>query len=72
MKDFFDRLGLVVHWFGFVCGCITFVAGMYMGFTNSGNSEVFLIAPLTLFVLTAMGWLIRYVISGKCHYLPYK
>jgi hypothetical protein len=47
---------------------------MIGGFVESGSDDIamFLSAPLLLFFFTGSGWLVRYIIVGKVHYLPYK
>lgn len=80
-----DRLGLVVHWIGFSCGLL--IAGLigYGGFQNvmyvrtvMGELdtqylfESILILPPAFLLPLMLGWLIRYVLSGKVHILPFK
>ena len=80
-----DRLGLVIHWIGFGCGL--FIAGLiaYNGFLNlmyvrtviGGLDTQFLLESFLLLALAfllplMLGWLIRYVLSGKVHILPFK
>jgi hypothetical protein len=74
MKDFLARVGLVIHWFGFIVGGIFFATLMISGFIQSGSGDVALFfgAPVMWFVFWGMGWLIRYILSGKCDPLPYK
>ena len=80
-----DRLGLVIHWIGFGCGL--FITGMiaYNGFQNlmyvrtvMGGLDIqylfesILILPPAFLLPLMLGWLIRYVLSGKVHILPFK
>ena len=80
-----DRLGLVIHWIGFGCGL--FITGLivYNGFLNlmyvrtvvGGLDtqflfESFLLLAPAFLLLLMLGWLIRYVLSGKVHILPFK
>ena len=80
-----DRLGLVIHWIGFGCGL--FITGLivYNGFLNlmyvrtvmgeldtSYLFESILILPPAFLLPLMLGWLIRYVLSGKVHILPFK
>ena len=83
-----DRLGLVVHWIGFGCGLFIAVLVAYNGYQNilyvrtvmgeldySFLFESFLLlaeAFLLLLLPLMLGWLIRYVLSGKVHILPFK
>ena len=74
MKDFVVRLGLVIHWFGFILGFIAFGGLMVGGFMEEGSDDVamFLSAPVFCFLFWGMGWLIRYILSGKCDPYSYK
>jgi hypothetical protein len=74
VKGVLSRLALVIHWVGFIFGVIFFFGAMIGGFVESGSDDIamFLSAPLLLFFFTGIGWLIRYIIVGKVHYLPYK
>ena len=40
MKDFVVRLGLVIHWFGFILGFIAFGGLMVGGFMEEGSDDV--------------------------------
>ena len=72
MKDFINRLALVIHWCGFLIGALIFTIGMFMGFTTSGGVEVFLTAPVAFLVVWGFGWLIRYIMVGKCKMNPWE
>ena len=72
MKDFIDRVGLVIHWFAFLIGGLFFMVGMYVGFAQSGGFQVFISAPFVWFTIWGTGWLIRYLIVGKCKSLPWE
>ena len=79
-----DRLGLVSHWTGFITGAILSISATYDGYedlmyvrTLSDNYYVFwfgsLLVVIAFFVLPLLlGWLIRYILSGKVHILPFK
>ena len=72
MKDFINRLALVILWCGFLIGALIFTIGMFTGFANSGGFEVFLLAPVGFLVPWAFGWLIRYIMVGKCKMNPWE
>ena len=72
MNGFLQRLGLVIHWFGFIFGIWAFVIGMYIGFTTTNSAINFLVSPLMLFAFTGLGWLVRYILIGKCDFFPYR
>ena len=80
-----DRLGLVIHWIGFGCGLFIAVLVAYNGYQNilyvrtvmgeldySFLLESFLLLAPAFFLPLMLGWLIRYVLSGKVHILPFK
>ena len=72
MKGFIDRLGLVIHWCAFLIGGFFFMLGMYGGFTTPGGAEIFFTAPFVWFAIWGTGWLIRYLLVGKCKILPWE
>jgi len=80
-----DRLGLVIHWIGFGCGLFIAVLIAYNGYQNilyvrtvmgvldiQYLFESILILPPAFLLPLMLGWLIRYVLSGKVHILPFK
>jgi hypothetical protein len=79
-----DRLGLVSHWTGLITGAILSISATYNGYedlmyvkTSYDNYYVFwfgsLLVVIAFFVLPLLlGWLIRYILSGKVHILPFK
>jgi hypothetical protein len=68
-KGILSRLGLVIHWFGFVLGIFFSALSFFMMFKQS--PAVFGI-PLSFLFFNGFGWLIRFILSGKNHFLPYK
>ncbi|MDA7818778.1 hypothetical protein N8994_01230 [Gammaproteobacteria bacterium] len=72
MKDFINRVALVIHWCAFLIGALFFMVGMFMGFTTPGGAEIFLTAPLVFFAIWGTGWLIRYLLVGKCKLNPWE
>ena len=72
MKGFIDRLGLVIHWSAFLIGAFFFAIAMYTGFAQSGGVQAFISAPLIWFALWGTGWLIRYLMVGKCKANPWE
>jgi hypothetical protein len=78
-----DRLGLVSHWTGFITGAILSVT--YNGYENLMYVRTLtdkldydflfesLLLLIAIFVLPLLlGWLIRYILCGKVHILPFK
>lgn len=73
MKGFLVRLGLVAHWTGFGLGVLTLVMGFTIGVTNTGRADAFFGATAGFFILTAVGGLIRWILTGgKIPFVPYK
>ena len=80
-----DRLGLVIHWISFITGVILsaicifgiFYSLLYMRTPDNGLRYDFLfditrLSITTFFIPLLLGWLIRYILSGKVHILPFK
>jgi hypothetical protein len=80
-----DRLGLVSHWTGFITGAILSIAVAYDGYedlmyvrtlTDKLDYDFLfesLLVLIPVFLLPLLlGWLIRYILSGKVHILPFK
>ena len=80
-----DRLGLVSHWTGFITGAILSIAVAYDGYedlmyvrtlTDKLDYDFLfesLLLLIAIFVLPLLlGWLIRYILCGKVHILPFK
>lgn len=73
MREFLVRIGLVAHWTGFCLGVLIMGIGFYHGFTTRGGAESFLTGSAGFFVFTAVGWLIRWILTGgKIPFEPYK
>ena len=75
------RLALVIHWIGFTIGVISCVfAGTLAGgitvvvwelqFSLAAGSVI--LFGLVGFLSLGLGWLIRWIIVGKIHWLPWK
>jgi hypothetical protein len=80
-----DRLGLVSHWTGFITGAILSITVTYNGYENLMYVRTLtdkldydflfesLLLLIAIFVLPLLlGWLIRYILCGKVHILPFK
>ena len=65
------RLALVLHWMGFVGGVLLGAVSLLMFFTEGLVAPLFL-APVIFLFFTANGWLLRYIIVGKVHFLPWR
>ena len=71
--DILHRFALLVHWFSFIVGIIAFSALFITAFTEAQQPILILLfAPVLFFACNGMGWLFRFVISGKIHFLPWK
>ena len=65
------RLALVLHWMGFVGGSFLGWAALSTSFGGGEDAGLFL-APIIFLFFTANGWLLRYIIVGKVHFLPWR
>ena len=73
MREFLVRIGLVAHWTGFCFGVLTLFFGITVGVTNTGRADAFFGGTAGFFVFTAVGWLIRWILTGgKIPFEPYK
>ena len=69
--EILKRLALVIHWIGFIVGVITFLLISFSDGSIQGLTKL-LLGFFFLILYTGIGWLIRYVISGMIHFLPWK
>ena len=71
-----ERIGLLIHWFSFLVGVNFFIIVFAIGFFEAKDAwQIFLTAfsaPFLLFISCSIGWLIRYILAGKVHLLPWK
>mgnify|MGYP001183160273 CR=1 FL=1 len=65
------RLALVLHWMGFVGGVLLGAIGIFAFFAQ-GVIEALFSAPIIFLFFTLNGWLLRYIIVGKVHFLPWR
>tara|TARA_X000000368_G_scaffold295996_1_gene235590 strand:- start:316 stop:564 length:249 start_codon:yes stop_codon:yes gene_type:complete len=77
--DILHRFALIVHWFSFIVGVVFFSVLVYIAFFEAQEPTrgiikelVLLFAPVIFIGCHGMGWLFRFVISGKIHFLPWK
>lgn len=80
-----NRLGLVIHWISFLVGIMIATIVIYNAFLNLTTirsldggydtqyliDSALLLIPISILPLL-LGWLIRYILSGKVHFLPWK
>ena len=66
-----SRIGLVIHWFGFLLGAFFFAFLIFTGFEES-SGPAFFTAPFLYFLFSGLGWLIRYILVGRIKLLPWK
>lgn len=68
------RFALVVHWgsfsFGNLFGLVFIGLSTSPEFNNSGM--LFFLGVFTIFAFSGLGWLARFVLVGKVHFLPWK
>ena len=74
MKDFVDRLGLVIHWSGFLLGASIVLVFLFTGIfgTDKDSLSILPYTPFFFALFSSFGWLIRFILSGKNHFLPWK
>lgn len=77
MKDFINRLALVIHWTGFVVGVLGFITMIVGGFAelaeaSSDAPASFLLSVVVFLVFLLPAWLIRYILVGKCSIYPWE
>ena len=71
--DILHRFALIVHWFSFIVGTVFFSVMVYTAFFESQQPILgLLFAPVILVACNGLGWLFRFVISGKIHFLPWR
>ena len=83
--DILHRFALIIHWFSFIVGTLASLSFMYILYLNvtevrspdGGFDELFIIQgsiliPFSFVSCAGLGWLFRFVISGKIHFLPWK
>ncbi len=71
LMEIAKRLALVLHWMGFVGGVFFGGIALFVFFAQ-GEVSALLSFPVIFLFFTAIGWLIRYIIVGKVHFLPWK
>ena len=65
------RLALVLHWMGFVGGA--FLGWGALDYYWDGGEDVALLLALIIFLFFSLnGWLLRYIIVGTVHFLPWR
>ena len=78
--DIIHRFALIVHWSSFVLGLGFGSVMLILGFIPSSDSDMTLFmrflfiafGVFTFFACAGMGWMARFVLSGKIHFLPWK
>ena len=64
-----ERLGLVIHWVGFLAGVISVIFFFLLG----GDLTITLFFSTFSFVIFSVcSWAIRYILAGKVHFLPWR
>ena len=80
-----NRFALVIHWFSFFVGLWIATVVIYNAYLNLTTvrsldggydtqyliESALLVIPISILPLL-LGWLIRYILSGKVHLLPWR
>ncbi len=76
MKEIFERLGLVIHWIGFLIGCgISVLAFSILVDKGLGNPDILGELSLTVtgvFLGTIPTWAIRFILTGNKTFFPWR
>ena len=78
MKNFLDRIGKVVHWLGFIYSLVLIFVVMFAMFSDisSGIADRWFVQLIVGLPFAGSfwvgGWILRYLITGKKHILPWK
>ena len=76
--DILHRFALIVHWSSFVLGIVFGAMLIILSFIPSDidmvSQRILLVVfgVFTFFACTGMGWMARFVLSGKIHFLPWR
>ena len=79
--EMLKRFALVIHWVSFVSGILfgLLLIGLSMtpDFSNAGTEIfqrvlLFFLGLFSFFAFSGLGWLSRFVLIGKVHFLPWK
>lgn len=63
------RLGLVIHWLGFITGCILFLLPVVVG---ADLATILLFGTFSFMIFSVCSWSIRYILAGKVNFFPWK
>ena len=78
--DILQRFALIIHWSGLITGVVLGSSYLSIGIIPYLSPDVPLygrflliaVAAFTFLACSGLGWLFRFVISGKIHFLPWK
>tara|TARA_B110000438_G_C15276017_1_gene420507 strand:- start:116 stop:352 length:237 start_codon:yes stop_codon:yes gene_type:complete len=73
--ELLKKFALIIHWVGFVCAI--FLGLLFIGFAlvPEFSDQRVLMFSLGIFACLAcsvLGWLARFVLVGKVHFLPWR
>ena len=77
MKEIFERLGLVIHWSGFIIGCGISVVAISVLFDNSSLENLEVLGTIGIifsapFLAMTPAWAIRFIITGNKTFYPWR
>lgn len=73
--ELLKKFALIIHWVGFVCAI--FLGLLFIGFAlvpefSDQRVLMFSLGIFACFSCSVLGWLARFVLVGKVHFLPWK
>ena len=63
-----ERLGLVIHWLGFITGSILCLLPVI---AEADISTTFSVVTFSFVIFFLCPWAIRYILAGKIHFFPW-
>jgi len=78
--EILKRIALIAHWVGFISAILfglLFMSHTEVTFANGGietHQRVLglLLSMLAFFSCSGLGWMVRFILMGKVHFLPWR
>ena len=75
-KAMLEKIALAIHWisfiFGVVLGAFLISASIFFEISSNQRFFTFLFGLFSMFSCSGLGWLARFVLTGKVHFFPWK